>query len=256
MLTGGSIVLRTLYQLYFMRHALPAQASRGCCPGRAARATSPQNSGRHRLVTDNSVGMSALAGLREDWHPTPRPRHIGRQAEQGCLASAADRGARQKPTALQSSAEALRRKQDSRRQIAASMSHARGRTCPKGPENGLGMGGCADASTPSAIAAPEGRRRKGGWDAWIGYTMLDIFMRAAEAGSPTHREVPVGEGPPIRQRRDRVCQQQPEEGTRPPRVVSRHRASAAGGGQRVGAALQQHEDPLDLGPHRPSRRPS
>lgn len=138
-------------------------------------------------------------------------------------------GARQKPTALQSSAEALRRKQDSRRQIAASMSHARGRTCPKGPENGLGMGGCADASTPSAIAAPEGRRRKGGWDAWIGYTMLDIFMRAAEAGSPTHREVPVGEGPPIRQRRDRVCQQQPEEGTRPPRVVSRHRASAAGG---------------------------
>lgn len=80
--------------------------------------------------------------------------------------------------------------------------------------------------------------------------MLNIFMRAAEAGSPTHREVPVGEGPPVRQRRDRVCQQQPEEGARPLRVVSRHRASAAEG-QRVGAVLQQREDPLDLGLHEP-----
>lgn len=67
-----------------------------------------------------------------------------------------------------------------------------------------------------------------------------------------HREVPVGEGLPVRQRRDRVRQQQPEEGARPPQVVSRHRASAAEG-QRVGADLQQHEDPLDLGLHEPGR---
>lgn len=67
-----------------------------------------------------------------------------------------------------------------------------------------------------------------------------------------HREVPVGEGLPVRQRRDRVCRQQPEEGARPPRVVSRHRASVAEG-QRVGVVLQQHEDPLDLGLHEPGR---
>ena len=32
---------------------------------------------------------------------------------------------------------------------------ARGRTCPKGPENGLGTGSCAYASAQSAIAAPD-----------------------------------------------------------------------------------------------------
>ena len=36
------------------------------------------------------------------------------------------------------------------------MPHARGRTCPKGPENGLGAGGCADASARSAM-----RHRRG-----------------------------------------------------------------------------------------------
>lgn len=41
---------------------------------------------------------------------------------------------------------------------------ARGRACPKGPENGLGTGSCADASAPSAIASAERRRRKGGGD--------------------------------------------------------------------------------------------
>ena len=53
---------------------------------------------------------------------------------------------------------------------------ARGRTCPKGPENGLGTDSCADASARSAIAAPEApqerrqgcmrtprRRRRSGW---------------------------------------------------------------------------------------------
>lgn len=46
---------------------------------------------------------------------------------------------------------------------AASMPHARSRACPKGPENGLRAGSCADASAPSAIAAPEAsqERRRG-----------------------------------------------------------------------------------------------
>ena len=51
---------------------MAAQAPRGCCPGRAAaRRTrdTPQNSGRHRLVAGNSVGMLALAGLRESGAP-------------------------------------------------------------------------------------------------------------------------------------------------------------------------------------------
>ncbi len=52
----------------------------------------------------------------------------------------------------------------------------RGRTCPKGLENGLGTGSCADTNAPSAIAAPEApqerrrrctrtsrRRRRSGW---------------------------------------------------------------------------------------------
>lgn len=43
-----------------------------------------------------------------------------------------------------------------------------------------------------------------------------------------------------------------KRGARPPRVVSRHRASSAEG-QRVGVVLQQQEDPLDLGLHDPGR---
>lgn len=49
------------------------QAPRGCCPVRAARATSPQNSGQHRSTTGNSVGMPALAGLRESGAPRRVP---------------------------------------------------------------------------------------------------------------------------------------------------------------------------------------
>ena len=40
---------------------------------RAARATSPQNSGRYRLSAGNSVGMPALAGLRESGAPRRFP---------------------------------------------------------------------------------------------------------------------------------------------------------------------------------------
>ena len=71
---------------------------------------------------------------------------------------------------------AVAKAEDPRRQIAAIMPHARGRTCPKGLENSLGTGSCADASAPSAIAAPEApqersrrctrtsrRRRRSGW---------------------------------------------------------------------------------------------
>ncbi len=42
-------------------------------PRRAARATSPQNPERHRIVAGNSVGMPALAGLRESGAPRRVP---------------------------------------------------------------------------------------------------------------------------------------------------------------------------------------
>lgn len=42
-------------------------------PLRAARATSPQNSGRHRIVAGNSAGMPALASLRESGAPRRVP---------------------------------------------------------------------------------------------------------------------------------------------------------------------------------------
>lgn len=71
---------------------------------------------------------------------------------------------RKKPAALQGAAEALRKKQNPRRQIAASMPHASGRTCPKGPENVLRTDSCADASARSAMRHRK-RRRKGGGDA-------------------------------------------------------------------------------------------
>ena len=117
-----------------MRHALPAQASQGCCPGRAARATSPQNSERHRLVTGNSVGCRPSRAFARAGAPRRVPGISADKPSKDTLHRRPIRETGQKPTALQSSAEALRRKQDSRRQIAASMSHACGRTCPKGPE--------------------------------------------------------------------------------------------------------------------------
>ena len=97
----------------------------------------------------------ALRTASRAYRPTSRARG---------LASAADRWNPGKiPAALQSPAEALRRKQDSRRQIAASMPHARDRTCPKGPENGIRAGSCADASAQSAMRHRR-RRKKGGGD--------------------------------------------------------------------------------------------
>ena len=105
---------------------MPAQAPRGCCPGRAARATSPQNSGRHRLVAGNSVGMLALAGLRESGAPRRLPGiSADKPSKRPCIGGRSGKP-RQKPTASQGSAEAFARTEDSRRQIAASMPHASG----------------------------------------------------------------------------------------------------------------------------------
>ena len=78
---------------------MPAQAPRGCCPGHAAaprtrdiptefRATSA----RHRQFGGNA-GPRGPSRIRRC---APRPGHIGRQAEQGGLASAADRGTQAK----------------------------------------------------------------------------------------------------------------------------------------------------------------
>lgn len=114
----------------------------------------------------------------------PPPGHIGGQAEQGGLASAADRGNPGKSPQRRKAPQKLLPERRTRvgksrracRTLAALSIAARGRTCPKGPENGLGTGSCADASAPSAIAAPDApqerrrgctrtprRRRRSGW---------------------------------------------------------------------------------------------
>ena len=109
---------------------MPAQSAAGAvardAPLRAARATSPQNSGRHRLVSGNSAGMPALAGLRESGAPHRLPDISADKPSKEALHRRPIGKPRQKPTASQGSAEAFARTEDSRRQIAASMPHASG----------------------------------------------------------------------------------------------------------------------------------
>ena len=63
-----------------------------------------------------------------------------------------------------------------------------------------------------------------------------------------HREVAVGHGLPLRQRRRRVDQQDTEGRARPPRDV-RHDARAPGQTLGLRALVQQFQDPLDAGLH-------
>lgn len=114
----------------------------------------------------------------------PHPGHSGRQAEQGGLASAADWGNPGKSPQRRKAPQKLLRERRTHvgrsrracRTPAAPSIAARGRACPKGPENGLGAGSCADASAPNAIAATDApqerrrgctrtprRRRRSGW---------------------------------------------------------------------------------------------
>lgn len=78
---------------------MPAQAPRGCCPGRAAA----------RRTRDIPTEFRATPALRRQFggdagprgpsrirRSAPPPGHIGRQAEQGGLASAVDRGTQAK----------------------------------------------------------------------------------------------------------------------------------------------------------------
>ena len=97
-------------------------------PLRAARATSPQNSGRHRLVAGNSVGMPALASLRESGAARRVPGISADKPSKEALHRRPIGEPRQKPAALQGSAEAFAETENSRRQIAASMPHASGPT--------------------------------------------------------------------------------------------------------------------------------
>lgn len=104
---------------------MPAQAPRGCCPRRAAARRLP--------------GISADKPSEEALHRRP----IG-----GTRAKAPQR------------CKALRRLRGGSR--TASIPHARGRTCPKGPEDGLGR-----AAAPTQVhgaqcgtgEAPQERRR-------------------------------------------------------------------------------------------------
>ena len=145
---------------------MPAQAPRGCCPGRAAARRTRDIPTEFRATSARRRQFGGDAGPRGPSRirrSAPPPGHIGRQAEQGGLASAADRGNPGKSPQRRKAPQKLLPERRTRvgrsrracRTPAALSIAARGRTCPKGPENGLGTGSCADASARSAIAAPD-----------------------------------------------------------------------------------------------------
>ena len=166
---------------------MPVQAPRGCCPGRAAARRTRDIPAEFRATSARRRQFGGDAGPRGPSRirrSAPPPGHIGRQAEQGGLASAADRGNPGKSPQRRKAPQKLLPERRIRvgksrracRTPAALPIAARGRACPKGPENGLGAGSCADASARSAIAAPEApqerrqgctrtprRRRRSGW---------------------------------------------------------------------------------------------
>ena len=145
---------------------MPAQAPRGGCPGHAAAPRTRDIPTEFRAASARRRQFGGDAGPRGPSRirrSAPPPGQIGRQAEQGGLASAADRGNPGKSPQRRKAPQKLLRERRTRvgrsrracRTPAALPIAARGRTCPKCPENGLGTGSCADASAPSAIAAPE-----------------------------------------------------------------------------------------------------
>ena len=146
---------------------MPAQAPRGCCPGRAAARRTRDIPTEFRATSARRRQFGGDAGPRGPSRirrSAPPPGHIGRQAEQGGLASAADRGNPGKSPQRRKAPQKLLPERRTRvgksrracRTPAALSIAARGRTCPKGPENGLRAGSCADASAQSAM-----RHRKG-----------------------------------------------------------------------------------------------
>lgn len=105
---------------------MPAQAPRGCCPGRAAARRTRNIPTEFRATSARRRQFGGDAGPRGPSRirrSAPPLGHIGRQAEQGGLASAADRGNPGKGPA-----KAFAGAEDSCRQIAASMPHASGPT--------------------------------------------------------------------------------------------------------------------------------
>lgn len=153
---------------------MPAQAPRGCCPGRAAarrtrdiptefRATSAR---RRQFGGDG--GPRGPSRIRRS---APRLGHIGRQAEQGGLASAADRGTQAKARSVarsrggfcESRGLASDKSRRACRTPAAPPIAARGRTCPKRPrkrpwDGQLRRRKCTERN--AAPEAPQERRRK------------------------------------------------------------------------------------------------
>lgn len=159
---------------------MPAQAPRGCYPGRAAarrtrdiptefRATSARRRQiRRGCRPSRAFANPALRAASRAYRPASRARRP-------CIGGRSGKP-RQKPAALQGPAEALRRMQDSHRQIAASAPHACGRACPKGPENGLRAGAaptqvhgaqCGTEEAPQerrrGCTRTPRRRRRSGW---------------------------------------------------------------------------------------------
>ena len=78
---------------------MPAQAPRGCCPGHAAAPRTRDIPTEFRAASARRRQFGGDAGPRGPSRIrrcAPRPGHIGRQAEQGGLASAADWGTQAK----------------------------------------------------------------------------------------------------------------------------------------------------------------
>lgn len=153
-------------------------------PLRAARATSPQNSGRHRPVAGNSAGMPALAGLRESGAPRrlpgisadkPSKEALHRRPIGGTQAKALQRRKAPRKLLREQRTRAGRSRRACRTPAALSIA-ARDRACPKGPENGLGTGAaptqvhgaqCGTEEAPQerrrGCTRTPRRRRRSGW---------------------------------------------------------------------------------------------
>lgn len=144
---------------------MPAQAPRGCCPGRAAARRTRDiptefraASARHRQF-GGDAGPRGPSRIRRS---APRPGHIGQQAEQGGLASAADRGNPGKsPQRCKAPQKLLRERRTRVNKSRRACRTPAAALVQKDPENGLGTGSCADASARSAMRHRR-RRKKGG----------------------------------------------------------------------------------------------
>ena len=153
--------------------ACPLKAPRGCCPGRAAARRTRNIPTEFRATSARLRQFGGDAGPRGPSRirrSAPRPGHVGRQAEQGGLASATDQGTQAKALQRRKASRKLLREQRTRagrsrracRTPAALPIATRGRACPKGPrkrpwDGQLRRRKCTERN--AAPQAPQERRR-------------------------------------------------------------------------------------------------